>query len=82
MKKIFFAIFFIIASFSTLDIKAEINRFPNNQSRIITNDGMFGNGLPDIFHIDKSKKVYKWGWGNWSSNAGYANLAFLSNWTG
>ncbi len=76
MKKIFFLIFFIITSFSTLDIKAETQQVPNNQSRIITNDGMFGNGLPDIFHIDKSKKVYKWGWGNWSSNAGYANLAF------
>ena len=76
MKKIFFAIFFIITSFSTLNIKAETQQVPNNQSRIITNDGMFGDGFPDIFHIDKSKKVYMWGWGNWSSNSGYANLAF------
>ena len=76
MKKIFLLIFYIITSFSTLDIKAETQPVPNNQSLIITNDGMFGNGFPDSFNIDKSKKNFNWGWGNWSSKAGYANLTF------
>ena len=75
MKNIFAIFVLITISILTTYLKAETQQIPNHQSRIITNDGMFGDGLPDRFHIDKSK-VYMWGWGNWSSNAGYANLGF------
>ena len=52
MKKILLTIFLILAFISSSYVKAETQQVPNHQSRIITNDGMFGDGLPDIFHID------------------------------
>ena len=76
MKNIFVIFFLITFSILTTDLKAETRKVPNNQSKIILHDGMFGDGLPYIFQIDDSKKREVWGWGNWRSREGNANFFF------
>ena len=76
MKHIF-VIFFLITFFIlTTDLKAETRKVPNDQSKIILHDGMFGDGLPNRFEIDSSRKNYLWGWGNWHNSNGIANMGF------
>lgn len=72
----FFIFIVITTTFISLSIKADSKKIPNNQSRIILHDGMFNDGLPSEFWLDDSKKIELWGWGNWKSKSGKANIWF------
>ena len=76
MKNTFVIFVLITFSILTTDLKSETREIPNNESKIILYDGMFGDGLPNYFEIDDSKKNGKWGWGNWYNSSGEANLGF------
>ena len=76
MKNIFAIFVLITISILTTDLKAEAKQVNNKDSKIILHDGMFGNGLPNRFNIDLSKKNGRWGYGNWESSQGYANIGF------
>jgi len=77
MKLLAKLLFFIFILIFTLDLYAgESKSVPKHESKIILHDGMFGDGLPNRFEIDSSKKTERWGWGNWSSSQGYANFSF------
>ena len=76
MKNTFVIFVLITFSILTTDLKAENREIPNNESKIILHDGMFGDGLPNYFEIDDSKKNGIWGWGNWYNSSGEANLGF------
>tara|TARA_B100001123_G_C15198463_1_gene982321 strand:- start:253 stop:1038 length:786 start_codon:yes stop_codon:yes gene_type:complete len=72
--KIIFSLISLIFSLNLY--AAEPKEIPNNQSNIILHDGMFEGGLPNRFLLDASTKTSKWGYGNWGSNDGYANIGF------
>ena len=77
MKLLAKLLFFIFILIFTLDLYAgETKSVSKHESKIILHDGMFGDGLPNRFEIDSSKKTQRWGWGNWSSSQGYANFSF------
>ena len=77
MKLLAKLLFFIFIIIFTLDLYAgETKSVSKHESKIILHDGMFGDGLPNRFEIDSSKKTERWGWGNWSSSQGYANISF------
>ena len=76
MKNIFVIFVLIAFSILTTDLKAKTKKVSNNASKIILHDGMFGDGLPNRFEIDSSRKNYLWGWGNWNNSNGIANMGF------
>ena len=76
MKNTFVIFVLITFSILTTDLKSETREIPNSESKIILHDGMFGDGLPNRFEIDDSKKRALWGWGKWRSGEGKANFFF------
>ena len=75
MKIIIFIIFSFF-SFISSGVLSEAISISADQSKIILHDGNFKDGFPYSFNIDESKKISRWGWGNWSSSYGYANIGF------
>ena len=73
--KILIFIFLFFLSFNASVIANEAISVPVNQTKVILNDGSFKDGLPYSFNINE-KKVSRWGWGNWRSSYGYANIGF------
>jgi hypothetical protein len=74
MKTLIFILLFFFC-FSSVVIANEAKSVSVNESKVILYDGNFEN-LPDRFYIDESKKFSRWGWGNWSSSYGFANIGF------
>ena len=74
MKTLVFFLLFIFC-FNSVVIANEAKSIAVNESKVILHDGNFEN-LPDRFYIDESKKYNRWGYGNWSSSYGFANIGF------
>jgi len=70
---IYYLFFF---SFTSSVVLSEAISVSTNESKVILHDGAFNDGFPYSFNIDEGKKVSRWGWGNWSSSYGYANIGF------
>lgn len=70
---VFFLLFFFCCN--SVVIANEAKSVAVNESKVILHDDNFEN-LPDQFYIDESKKYSRWGWGNWSSSYGFANIGF------